>query len=94
MFRATVLAVCLTVATEPVGIHEAHADAEADCRGRDTAMRISGCTALTKSGKSNKQTLSGAHLDRGHAYYRKKAFSEALSDYDNAIKLDPRYVEA
>ena len=40
------------------------------------------------------QTNADAYNNRGIAYYKKRQYNEAISDYNKAIELDPKYVEA
>lgn len=53
-------------------------------------LRISGCTALIQSGKFSGKDLANAFASRGNAYATKKDFDHAISDLDQAIRLDPK----
>jgi len=52
--------------------------------------RINACTALIQSGRLTGETLAEVFNNRGGAHYYKSEFDRALSDYEQAIKLNPR----
>ena len=52
-------------------------------------LRISGCTTIIQSGRENPKGLANAFNSRGNAYWAKKEFDRAVTDYDQAIKLNP-----
>ena len=60
-----------------------------DCNDSpDPARQIAGCTAAIQQLKDN-WNRSVAFVNRGTAFARKHAFRKALSDLDEAVKLDP-----
>src|SRR5437588_1597212 len=56
--------------------------------------RIDGCTATIKSGKSSGKDLAAAYGNRGHAYTDKKDYDRAIADFNEAIKLAPKFASA
>jgi tetratricopeptide (TPR) repeat protein len=52
-------------------------------------VQIAGCTALITSGTETPHDLSVAYMDRGITYNRKKDYTRALADYDEALRHDP-----
>jgi tetratricopeptide (TPR) repeat protein len=52
-------------------------------------LRIDGCTALIQSGRLAGENLSLAYYNRGIAYFKKSQYDRAITDFDQAIQLDP-----
>jgi formylglycine-generating enzyme required for sulfatase activity/lipoprotein NlpI len=57
-------------------------------------LQIAGCTTLINSGKVNSNDLASVYVNRGKAYRRKGDYDSAVADYNQAIMLDPKYVQA
>lgn len=55
---------------------------------------ITGCSDLIKSGRDSKHTLAADFNNRGFAYYDKADYDRAIADYNQAIKLDPKFAQA
>ena len=51
---------------------------------------IKGCTAWIQSGRDLVSNRALAFVSRGTAYYQKGAFDRAISDFTEAIRLDPK----
>ena len=51
-------------------------------------LRISGCTTVIQSGRENPKGMAFAFNGRGNAYWAKKDYDHAITDYDQAIKLN------
>jgi len=64
------------------------------CFDRDPDLSISGCTAIIQSGRQTQQNLAVVFYNRGNAYFRKGQPHRAITDYDQAIRLNPNYAEA
>ena len=56
--------------------------------------QIAGCTNAIKSGKYIGRNLAWAYLNRGNARQDKRDLDGAIADYDQAIRLDPKYAFA
>jgi lipoprotein NlpI len=68
---------------------------EEDCtRSSEPDVVIAACTRLIGSGQFTTRNLAIFHYDRGIAHKNKKDFDQALSDYSEAIRLDPNYAHA
>ena len=68
---------------------------EEDCtRPSEPETVIAACTRLIESGQFTSRNLAIFHFDRGIAHKNKKDFERALSDYSEAIRLDPNYAHA
>ena len=56
---------------------------------------IRGCTRVIKRGESESRNYRAiAYSNRGNAYREKGKHDQAIEDYTNAIKLNPRYANA
>ena len=83
IFAAT-LAVLLALAAP------ARAGMEEDCvQEYDPDLRISGCTAMIRSGQYPNWILVVAYNNRGIAYAHLDKYRLAIQDYDQALRLDP-----
>jgi tetratricopeptide (TPR) repeat protein len=65
------------------------------CNGKDsTDVRIGGCTAMIESGKFTGKDLAIIFNLRGKAHADRSDIELAVTDYDQAIRLDPQYALA
>src|SRR5258708_16420041 len=55
---------------------------------------IASCSAVIDSGTVSGRELAAAYAQRGYARTLKRGLSEAETDLDAAIKIDPDYAEA
>lgn len=55
----------------------------------DPNLTIQYCTTAIKSGGLSTEKLVSAMTSRGNAYYRKRNYDQAISDYSAVITLDP-----
>jgi S1-C subfamily serine protease len=64
------------------------------CKGRafraSPDLKISGCTAVIQSGRWTGNNLAQAYNWRGIAYGIKGDYDRAITDYNEAIRLDPK----
>ncbi|MCB1420354.1 MAG: caspase family protein [Notoacmeibacter sp.] len=68
----------------------ARADDWSDCIDPNADISIRGCSALIAKG----QSLKKAYNNRGYSYQAQGKHPLAISDFDRAIRLDPKYVQA
>lgn len=67
------------------------------CNGKDGAapdLKIGGCTAAIQSGKFTGNDLAAAFLNRGNAYLNMKDYDRAIADYDQSLRLNPKYIKS
>jgi tetratricopeptide (TPR) repeat protein len=62
--------------------------------GASLDSQISGCTTVIQSGNETKWNMAVALYKRGGAYYYKGDNNRAISDYNEAIRLDPNHSRA
>lgn len=55
---------------------------------------VSACTRIIRNGNESTSNLAIAYYNRGIMYRRKKDNEAALQDYDEAIRLNPRFAFA
>ena len=67
------------------------------CAGKDGAtaeIQVLSCTAVLESGRYSSKRQAITFKTRGAAYFQKHDIDRALQDYDQAIRIYPRYGEA
>src|SRR6516165_1012150 len=57
-------------------------------------LAIRGCTAVVQSKRQNRKNPAAAFNNRGLAYFEKGDDDRAIVDYNEAIRLDPKYAAA
>ena len=65
-----------------------------NCTGKDIVVIIGGCTKIVEDTAQSAKSRSTAYFHRGNAHEEKGDNERALSDFSEAIKLDPAYAEA
>jgi tetratricopeptide (TPR) repeat protein len=65
-----------------------------DCTGSDTDRVIAGCTRMIQNPNEPSHNRAVAFYNRGGIYKERRDYDRAISDYSEAIKLDPQYVNA
>ena len=96
-FGCAVAGVLIALAWMPVSPALAFDQQDLDsCANKDAApdLRIKGCTALIQSGKLSGNYLAAAHWDRGVAHTKRRDFDNAITDLDEAIRLEPQAAAA
>lgn len=99
IFTRRGLALCLVgalIAAFALPISTADAQTEQQlgwCRNSGAVFsrdqQIAGCTAIIQSRRSSARELLWAFHNRGYAYYRKDAFERAITDFNEAIRINP-----
>jgi lipoprotein NlpI len=79
------------VVAGPVLVSRAVADDVDTCRRASGEAAISACTRAIGSGRWRGPDLAKAFNNRGTAYYAKGDYGRAIADYNEAIRLDPKY---
>ncbi|KAF0097265.1 MAG: hypothetical protein FD144_5257 [Rhodospirillaceae bacterium] len=71
-------------------------EADEQCReayvGRQQTIEI--CSALIDSGSVAGKDLAAAYNQRGKAYTSQRQYDRAISDFDEAIRIDPAFIDA
>ncbi len=57
-------------------------------------LQISGCTASIQSGRYGDQDLAAVYSNRGEAYDNKGQHDRSIQDFDEAIRLNPKFAIA
>ena len=57
-------------------------------------QRINGCSSIIQSSRETRRNLAIAYYSRGLAYYDKGDDDRAIDEYNEAIRLDPKYAQA
>ena len=65
-----------------------------DCESSAPDRMIKGCTRIIRSGKESRKNLSLSYMNRGNAYHLKNQYDQAIANYDEAIKVNPRNARA
>lgn len=64
------------------------------CRDDDSERLIRACTAVIRSGRQTPENLARAFFNRGRAFSDQGEYDRAITDFDQAIRLDPEYPDA
>lgn len=66
------------------------------CQSDDAAVSIAACTTIIKSGHKTQtdKSLAQAYTYRGNGYVDKGELHEAIADFNQAVKLDPKRADA
>lgn len=64
------------------------------CRDDYSERLIRACTAVIRSGRQTPENLARAFFNRGRALADKGQFDPAIRDFDEAVRLDPKYPDA
>jgi len=64
------------------------------CRATEPDLSIGGCTAIIQLEQETTNDLATAFYNRGNAYSTKGDNDRAIRDYDEAIRLNPKFSDA
>jgi tetratricopeptide (TPR) repeat protein len=59
--------------------------------GVSPEQKLASCTAVIAAGLERPQNLAITFNNRGNAYLNKRDLDRAIADFDEAIRLDPKY---
>jgi tetratricopeptide (TPR) repeat protein len=90
-----ILAACL-VAVSVSSAWSAKRDRDWDaCNGSDDDASIIGCTnVLNRGARESQEDRATAYNNRGWSYSNKDDYDRAIADFDEAIRLDPKFALA
>jgi tetratricopeptide (TPR) repeat protein len=93
MLSALLFAVVAVSAT--IGPAMAATDREwQDCIADDPAVAIPACTGIIEANGETREDMAGAFHNRALAWHHKGDLDRAITDYDEAIELNPNYSNA
>ena len=87
------IAIALMVAVLPV-VHAAAADDWDTCAKASGDVAMAACTQAIGSGQYKGHNLAVAYYNRGIEWGAKGNTDRAIADFDEAIRLDPKYAKA
>lgn len=91
LLRTTILlAAVFALAGAAMGA-PSQADLESCRQAEDVYRRIAGCTKIIQDRAATKEIRVGAYNNRGLAYRAKREFDRAIADFNEALRLDPKY---
>jgi tetratricopeptide (TPR) repeat protein len=71
------------------------ADKQSCVRDQDWDQGIRSCSqVLTRGNAESERNRAVAYVNRGIAYYRKGDYGRAIADFDQAIRIDPKFKPA
>jgi len=73
---------------------QSRSDEQACVNGRDDRLVISACSRILASGLRDPHNKAITYYNRGLAYFRRKMYEHAASDYSQAIRLSPTMAAA
>src|SRR3954447_21802894 len=96
LLAISMVAFAVLTLTGPIGPALAQQSRELQqCINGDDDARLSGCAqVLNKGNRESAQNRVVAYNNRGLALNNKGEYDRAIRDFDEAIRLDPRYVHA
>ena len=60
------------------------------CHEAEGDTSIAACTELISSGTIAGEELAKAHMSRGLAQQKERRYAEAVKDFDEAVRVDPK----
>jgi len=95
MRALTVMAVmAVTALALPAAIRAQQSDDRSRCFAREGVSpgdKLESCTAVIQSGGQTPQGLVAAFNSRGNAHLNNRNYDRAIDDYNETIRLDPKY---
>jgi len=97
MLSRLFFAVVIAVVTLSSPAHAQLAEWWRTCTGTsdvDWDQQIKSCTSIIQSRQETPLKKAVAYRNRGNAWSEKNDYNRAMADYDEAIKLDPKFADA
>jgi len=69
-------------------------DLESCRQAEDMDRRLIGCTKIIQDRSTSKEVLVAAYNNRGMAYRGKREYDRAIADFNEAVRLNPKYALA
>jgi tetratricopeptide (TPR) repeat protein len=95
MRALTVMAVmAVTTLALPAAIRAQQSDDRSRCFAREGVSpedKLESCTAVIQSGGQTPQGLVAAFNSRGNAHLNNRNYDRAIDDYNETIRIDPKY---
>src|SRR6267143_4719524 len=94
---AVVALMAVTTMMLPAAIRAQQSDDRSRCFAREGVSpedRLESCTAVIQSGGQTPQGLVAAFNSRGNVHLNNRNYDRAIDDYNEAIRLDPKYTSA
>jgi tetratricopeptide (TPR) repeat protein len=91
---AVVALMAVTTMMLPAAIRAQQSDDRSRCFAREGVSpedRLESCTAVIQSGGQTPQGLVAAFNSRGNVHLNNRNYDRAIDDYNEAIRLDPKY---
>lgn len=92
--RAFILGIVLALVAVSSGWADMVQDRRNCTRAPSPQARIAACTRLLKTWRTTKAIMAAIYYNRGHTYSALKQYRQAISDYGQAIRLNPQYAAA
>ena len=92
--RAFLLGLVLALVAVSPGRADVGQDRRKCVRAPSPQAEIAACTRLLKTWRTTKAIRADAYFNRGVAYDNLKQYRQAISDYDQAIRINPRHANA
>jgi tetratricopeptide (TPR) repeat protein len=95
MRRAAAVALtAVTIIAFPATVFAQQSDERRRCfasEGVTPEQKLAACTAVIESGGQTPQALVAVFNSRGNIHLGNRSYDRAIDDYDEAIRLDPKY---
>lgn len=87
-----ILRLCAVIAG--LGIAPAMADDREACIKESGDVAIEACNRIINLGRGSASDLADAYVSRGQEYYVKRELDRAIADFNEALRLKPKYAMA
>jgi tetratricopeptide (TPR) repeat protein len=91
---AAITLTAVTTMMVPAALRAQQSDERSRCFAREGVspeQKLESCTVAIKSGRLTRQGVVGAYTSRGNAHLNNRNYDRAIDDYNETIRLDPKY---